>query len=77
MQGVSRIEKAQRQRPADRLGAITDVELAQDLLHVILHRQRTDAEDGADLEIALAEMDPSQDLLFARREEGGRVRSRL
>ena len=40
---------------------LTDVQLAQDLLHVVLHGQRADLEDRADLEVALAEVDPVQD----------------
>src|SRR5581483_10989178 len=45
-----------------------DVQLAQDLLHVVLHRERADLEDGADLEVRLAEVDPLQDVLLARGE---------
>src|SRR5258708_2492367 len=55
----SQVEDAQRQRLADSLGAVLHVELAQDLLHVIFHRQRADREDGADFDVALADVDPA------------------
>src|SRR6266480_5217843 len=65
---VSDIEDTQLQRPADGVRAVLDVELAQDLLDVILDRERADTQDGSDLEVALAEMDPAQDLLLSRAE---------
>src|SRR4051812_32404866 len=75
-------EDAQREALADGLGAILDVELSQDLLHVVLHRERADLEDRADLDVALAEVDPLQDLLLAHGEQahaavlGGRALDR-
>src|SRR6266403_285909 len=39
-----------------------------DLLDVILDRERADTQDGSDLEVALAEMNPAQDLLLSRAE---------
>src|SRR6186997_553403 len=66
-----RVDDAQREGPADRLGAIEDVQLAQGLLHVVLDRERADLEDHADLDVALAVVDPLQDLLLARGEETG------
>src|SRR5882757_11387794 len=72
---VSDIEDAQLQRPADGVRAVLDVELAQDLLHVILDRQRADTQDGSDLGVALAEMDPAQDLLFPRAERVDTLRA--
>src|SRR5262249_24827880 len=77
--GGSGVEDAQLERLADRLGAVHHIELAQDLLHVVLHRERADLEDGADLVVALAEVDPAEDLLLARGERvgrGGRLRPR-
>src|SRR5919204_3464194 len=63
-----RIENAKLERLADRLGAVDHVQLAKNLLYVVLHRERADLEDGADFEIALAEVDPLQDVLLADRE---------
>src|ERR671914_1185431 len=63
-----RVEDAQFQRLADRLCAIHDVQLAQDFLYVVLHRERADLEDRADLEVRLAEIDPFQDVQLAHRE---------
>src|SRR5438094_3157292 len=62
------IEDAQLERLADRLRAVHHVQLAQDLLHVVLHRERADLEDRADLEVALAEINPLQDVELAHRE---------
>src|SRR5882672_5364188 len=64
-----RVEDAQLERLADRLGAIHHVQLAQDLLHVVLHRQRADLEDRADLEVRFAEVDPLQDVELAHRQD--------
>src|SRR3954466_12044189 len=64
-----RINDAECERLADGLGAVEDIELAQRLLHVVLHGERADVEDHADLDVALAVVDPLQDLLLARREE--------
>src|SRR2546425_12552295 len=50
---------------ADRLRAVHHVQLAQDLLHVVLHGERADLEDGADLEVALSEIDPLEDVELA------------
>jgi hypothetical protein len=44
------------------------VELEQDALHVILHRKDADAEDGCDLFIGLAVIDPAQHLGLATRQ---------
>src|SRR5262245_26770952 len=63
-----RVENPQLERLADRLRAVHHVQLAQDLLHVVLHRERADLEDRADLEIRLAEINPLQDVLLAHRE---------
>src|SRR5512138_955042 len=65
---TSGIEDPQLERLADRLRAVHDVELAQDLLHMVLHRERADLEDRADLEVRLAEIDPLEDVLLAHRE---------
>src|SRR6185436_16952269 len=62
------IQDAKLERLADRLRAVDDVQLAQDFLHVVLHRERADLEDRADLEIRLAEVDPFQDVELADRE---------
>src|SRR5687767_15170514 len=59
------VEDAQLERFADRLRAVHDVQLAQDFLHVVLHRERADLEDRADLEVRLAEVDPLQDVELA------------
>src|SRR5687767_4266493 len=64
-----RVEDAQLERLADRLRAVHHVQLAQDLLHVVLHRERADLQDGADLEVRLAEVDPLQDVQLAHRED--------
>src|SRR5690242_18083105 len=61
----SGVQNPQLERLADRLGAVHDVELAQNLLHVVLDRERADLEDRADLEVALAQVDPLQDVLLA------------
>src|SRR4026208_2019370 len=63
-----RIQDAQLERLADRLRAVHHVEFAQDLLHVVLHRERADLEDGADLEVRLAEVEPLEDVELAHRE---------
>src|SRR5688572_19449871 len=60
-----RVQDSELQRLADRLGAVDHVELAQDLLHVVLHRERAYLQDRADLEVALAEVDPLQNVLLA------------
>src|SRR5690348_18398213 len=73
-ESISGIEDPQLERLADRLRAVHDVQLAQDLLHVVLHRERADLEDRADLEVALAEIDPLQDVLLAHREHALVVR---
>src|SRR5205807_799746 len=72
----SDVENGQLEGPADCVRAVLNVELAQDFLQVILHRGRADAEDGSDLEVALAEMDPAQDLLLARSERVDALRRR-
>src|SRR6185369_9007207 len=56
------------QRFAHRLRAVYDFELAQDLLDVVLHRERADRQDRADFGIALAEVNPLQDFALARGE---------
>src|SRR3954468_12241074 len=63
------IEQAQLERLADRLRAVHHVQLAQDLLHVVLHRERADLEDRADLEVRLAQIDPLQYVELAHRED--------
>src|SRR5438094_8182300 len=74
------IEDAQLERLADRLRAVHDVQLAQDLLYVVLDGERADLEDRADLEVALAEVNPLQDVQLAHREDaaaGGLVGAAL
>src|SRR5437588_8487335 len=76
----SGVEDAQLERLADRLRAVHDVQLAQDLLHVVLHRERADLEDRADLEVRFAEVDPLQDVQLAHGEDaaaGGLVAAAL
>src|SRR5689334_9519766 len=63
-----RVEDAQLERLADRLRAVHDVELPQNLLHVVLHGERADLQDRADLEVRLAEVDPLEDVELAHRE---------
>src|SRR6187549_520221 len=70
----SGVDDPQRKGLADRLRAVDDVELPQRLLHVVLHGERADLEDHADLDVALAMVDPLQDLLLARGEEPGLYR---
>src|SRR5258708_445308 len=62
---MSWFQDAQFQRLADRLRTIDHVQLAQNLLHVVLHRQWADSEDGPDLKVALAKIDPPQNFLLA------------
>src|SRR5713226_587318 len=64
-------QNAQRDRLANGLRAVLDIQLAQNLLHVIFHRQRADLQDGSDLDVALAEMNPFQDFLLARGQKAG------
>src|SRR6267142_4045393 len=56
------------------LRAVLDIQLAQNLLHVIFYRQRADLQDGSDLDVALAEMNPFQDFLLARGQNAGTCR---
>src|SRR5438445_13204877 len=63
------IQNPQFKGLADRLRAVHHVQLAQDLLHVVLHGERADLEDGADLEVRFAEVDPLQDVELAHRED--------
>src|SRR5690349_17002646 len=51
-----------------RLGAIVSPKLAQDLLHVVLHRELADAQNLADVGVALALLHPAQNFHFTRRE---------
>src|SRR5579864_5211156 len=74
---LSWVEKAQRERSTNRLRAVAYIELAQNFLYVVLHGQRADPEYRADLEVALAEVYPAQDLLLARGEKIRRVGCRL
>src|SRR6267143_2264743 len=62
------VQNAQRERLPDSLRAVQHTQFAQDLLHVILRRQRTDLQDHPDLDIALAAVDPLQDLPLPRGE---------
>src|SRR2546429_7216681 len=74
------IQNPQFKGLADRLRAVHHVQLAQDLLHVVLHGERADLEDGADLEVRLAEVDPLEDVHLAHGEHaaaGGLVTGRL
>src|SRR6476661_1960262 len=50
------------------LGAIAHVQLAEDALHVVLHRELADVQDAADLGIGLAHGHPDHDLALAFRE---------
>src|SRR6202795_1277294 len=68
---TSDAENSQRERFADGLRAVLDVQLAQYFLHVILHRQRADPQNGPDLDVALAQVDPFQDFLFPRGKQTG------
>src|SRR5262249_33624517 len=63
------VDDPKRKGLADRLRAIQYVQLAQRLLHVVLHGERADLQDHADLDVALAVVDPLQDLGLARREQ--------
>src|SRR5579862_574732 len=74
---LSWVEKAQRECAANRLGAVAHIELAQNFLYVVLHGQRADPEYRADLEVALAEVYPTQDLLLACGEKIRSVACRL
>src|SRR5690349_923615 len=47
------------------LGAIAHVQLAEDALHVVLHRELADMQDAADFRICLAHRDPHHDLALA------------
>ena len=47
-----------------RLNAVVYFELLVDLVYVVLHRDGTDFENGADLILAFAFGDPAQDLAF-------------
>src|SRR6266850_6443615 len=67
----SNTENAERQRLAYSLRAVLDIQLAQNLLHVIFYRQRADLQDGSDLDVALTEMNPFQDFLLARGQNAG------
>src|SRR5258706_2107907 len=67
--GLLWVDDAQRKRLAHGLRAVEDVQLAQGFLHVVLHGERADLEDHADLDVALAVVDPLQDLQLALREE--------
>src|SRR5256885_6465067 len=58
----SGVQDAQLERLADRLRTVHDVEFPQDLLHVVLHGERADLQDRADLEVRLAEVDPLEDV---------------
>src|SRR3954463_8384533 len=49
----------------DGLGTVAHVELAEDALHVVLHRELTDMQDAADLGVGLAHRDPHHDLALA------------
>src|SRR3982751_2721138 len=49
-----RIDDSQCQCLADCLSTVQHVEFAQRLLHVVLHGERADVEDHADLDVALA-----------------------
>src|SRR2546430_15226665 len=69
-------QNAQRERLADSLSAVQHTQLAQDLLHVILRRQGTDLEDHPDLDIALAPVDPLEDLPLPRGEKARHRRPR-
>src|SRR5256886_3275917 len=60
------VENAQYQRLDDGLSAVLNIQLAQNFLHVIFYRQRADLQDGADLDVALAEVNPFQYFLLAR-----------
>src|SRR6267143_3954322 len=62
------VQNAQRERLPDSLRAVQHTQFAQDLLHVILRRQRTDLQDHSHLDIALAAVDPLQDLPLPRGE---------
>src|SRR5205809_3820089 len=62
-------QDAQCERLADGLRAVQHTQLAQDLLHVILRRERADLEDHPDLDIALAAVDPLEDLPLPRGEK--------
>src|SRR5215212_11422327 len=66
---ASGVDDPQREGLADGLRAVEHVQLAQRLLHVVLHGERADVEDHADLDVALAVVDPLQDLRLARREK--------
>src|SRR5262245_64539660 len=69
-------EDPERESSADGLGAVLNVQLAQDLLDVVLHRERADPENRADLDVALAEVNPAKDLLLPGSEQGRRPRRR-
>src|SRR6267378_4857976 len=64
-------QNAQRQRLDDGLSAVLNIQLAQNLLYVIFYRQRADLQDGSDLDVALAEVNPPQDFLLARSKKAG------
>src|SRR5581483_10768901 len=66
---TSGAEDPQREALAHGLRPVLHVQLPQDLLHVVLHRERADLEDRADLDVALAEVDPLEDLLLAHRQQ--------
>src|SRR5258706_15113343 len=67
-------QNAQRHRFADGLSAVLDIQLAQNLLHVIFYRQRADLQDGSDLDVALAQMNPFQHFLLTRGQNAGTCR---
>src|SRR6059036_394565 len=69
-------QDAQCERLADGLRAVQHTQLAQDLLHVILRRERADLEDHPDLDIALAAVDPLEDLPLPRGEKARHRRPR-
>src|SRR2546428_4700794 len=67
----SNTENAQRQRLAHSLRAVLDIQLAQNFLHMILHRQRADHQNGPDLDVALAHVNPPQDFLLSSGKKPG------
>src|SRR5258708_4093133 len=66
-----RIDQPQRESLADGLRAVQHVEFAQGLLDVVLDGERADVQDHPDFDVALAVVDPLQDLRLARGEEPG------
>src|SRR5258706_16076631 len=64
-----RVHDVQGGRLAHRLRAVQYVQLAQRLLHVVLHAECADLEDHADIDVALPVVEPLQDLRLAGREQ--------